>query len=155
MWFRELRPCLFSGLSSPIIDQLVMVGSRASASASSSSSAAECFLEYLRQAMVAGEQGKGMGEEKFGIFLWLLDLLCEVARNKTFNLMSLHNLAIVVAPNLFNPDSMVAGVGGGGGEGKRKTINPVLAMMMSSKVVELVKHALTERMKGYDDESCQ
>lgn len=148
-----MRPCLFSGLSSPIIDQLVMVGSRASASsASSSSSSTECFLEYLRQAMVAGEQGKGMGEEKFGILLWLLDLLCEVARNKSSNLMSLHNLAIVVAPNLFNPDSMVTG--DGGGEGRSKTVNPVLAMMMSSKVVELVKHALTERMKGYDDESC-
>jgi hypothetical protein len=46
-------------------------------------------------------------EPERSVMLWVADLLCEVARFETANLMSLRALAIVMAPNLFAvPDSL-------------------------------------------------
>ena len=60
-------------------------------------------------------------------FLWLLDLLAEVAQHHEVNRMTAKNLAIVVAPNLFTTDSA----------------NPMEALVLSQKTAVVVTNYLS------------
>jgi len=64
-------------------------------------------------------------ETERNLLYWLADLLCEYSRNVAENKMTTQNLAIVVAPNLYNPICA----------------NPLESMMLSQKSVAFF-HAL-------------
>lgn len=66
-------------------------------------------------------------QEPFKTLLtWLLDLLCSVTQHSAVNRMTPQNLAIVVAPNLYDTSSS----------------DPMEGLVMSQKVVQFVNHLL-------------
>ena len=68
-----------------------------------------------------------------GILLWVLDLMCTVARNKDKNKMSSANCAIVMGPNLFSTD---------------QSVNPMQALMISQKAVKIFEHLINWRLNA-------
>jgi len=72
------------------------------------------------------------------LFLWLLDLLADVAANESINKMNPRNLAIVVAPNLFTTPL---------------DVSPVESLMLSQKVVNFVIQILQFHIKSRNSSS--
>eukprot|EP00943_MAST-04B_sp_MAST-4B-sp1_P000758 g758.t1 len=68
-----------------------------------------------------------------GIFLWVLDIMSDVAMNKDKNKMSPANCAIVMGPNLFSTD---------------QNVNPMQALMISQKAVKILEHLINWRMRN-------
>jgi len=71
-------------------------------------------------------------EPNLSLFVWLTDLLTEVASREAVNKMSPRNLAIVVAPNLFAMNDQ----------------NQVDAVMLSQKVVVFVAKVLHAKLQA-------
>jgi len=63
---------------------------------------------------------------------WLLNILVEVATNKANTKMSEQNLAIVVAPNLYDPPSA----------------NPMEGLLMSQKATQYLHHLLLSELES-------
>jgi len=64
---------------------------------------------------------------------WLLDFLVQVAGNSEQNKMTSQNLAIVVAPNLYDIS----------------TPNPMEGLILSQKCAQFLNHVLNGRINGY------
>lgn len=71
-------------------------------------------------------------EPNKGVFLWLLDLMADVAKNHQVNRMGTKAIAIVVAPNLFLPG---------------KDEDPMKSLLVSQKTVNFVANVLVHRMR--------
>jgi len=87
-------------------------------------------IEVLRNAdressIAAFRQLEGMDRN---ILLWLIRLLCYFGKNSAVNKMTLQNLAIVVAPNLYDASS----------------INPIESILLLQKSVDFLHHLLVE-----------
>ena len=91
------------------------------------------ILEFadLEDADEIGHAVAGLPEPQQSCFLWLLDLLADVAANVGTNRMSPKNLAIVISPNLFDAGEQVA---------------PMEALVLSQKVAQLVSNVLMWRI---------
>jgi hypothetical protein len=66
------------------------------------------------------------------VFVWLLDMMADVALNHEVNRMGSKAISIVVAPNLFLPD---------------KDEDPMRSLLLSQKTVNFVNHVLTHRLR--------
>lgn len=64
------------------------------------------------------------------VFLWLLDLCADFARQSHLNKMTSQNLAIVIAPNLFN----------------LRNVDPMTSLTISQKVVKFMHFGIEWRM---------
>ncbi|KAH3762533.1 GTPaseactivating protein gacA [Pelomyxa schiedti] len=74
---------------------------------------------------------QALQEPYLGLTNWLLDLLLTVTANRTVNKMTAQNLAIVVAPNLY----------------EAMTPDPMEALVMSQKAAQFVHNLLTWRQQ--------
>jgi len=101
LWFRELPNLLLNSLNS---NQIQMP------------TAEECWKEYCT-----------LDKQTRDLLDWLFTLLVQVSVNKDQNKMTLQNLAIVVAPNLYESPSA----------------DPMEGLMMSQKAVQFVQNVLT------------
>ncbi|ELP94178.1 GTPase activating protein, putative [Entamoeba invadens IP1] len=102
LWFRELPKPILNVLSS---DQIFY-----------SAEAAESYKAY-----------QTLNEKSRTLLDWLFDLMIEVSHNREVNKMTVQNLAIVIAPNLYEPEA----------------IDPMEGLMMSQKAVQFVQNCLT------------
>ncbi|KAL7721612.1 RhoGAP domain containing protein [Entamoeba marina] len=109
VWFRELPTTSLNYLSSEQIQN---------------ESINECVTSF-----------QSLPKNVFSLLDWLFKLLVEVSKYKDQNKMTLQNLAIVVAPNLFQSTSP----------------DPMEGLMMSQKAVQFVQNVLVH----YQDEICQ
>ena len=100
-WFRELPSLLLNQLNTT---QIQMAGVE------------ECWKEY-----------QTLNDISRNLLDWLFDLLVQVSQFKDENKMTLQNLAIVVAPNLYESTSS----------------DPMEGLMMSQKAVQFVQNVLT------------
>jgi len=66
------------------------------------------------------------------LLAWLLDFLADIARNSSVNKMSSQNIAIVVAPNLYDIS----------------TPNPMEGLILSQKCAQFLNHVLNSRISG-------
>lgn len=92
------------------------------------------FGENEKEEKVEGEESKKKESDEMekvleeviepnkSIFLWLLDLMKEVVKEKEFNRMSIKNLAIIMTPNLFSFDNLT----------------PLETLQISQKAVQLI-----------------
>jgi len=101
LWFRELPNLLLNSLNSDQIQK---------------ATADECWTEYCT-----------LEKQTRDLLDWLFTLLVQVSVNKDQNKMTLQNLAIVVAPNLYESPSA----------------DPMEGLMMSQKAVQFVQLVLT------------
>ena len=67
--------------------------------------------------------------QQHSLLMWLLDLCVDVASHKAVNKMTPENLAIVFAPNLFEPD----------------VADPMAAIQFSQKVCQFLQRAILHR----------
>ena len=67
-----------------------------------------------------------------GMLSWLIDLACAVALREGENRMSAKAVAIVLGPNLFEPDL---------------TVNPMEALMLSQKAVAMLHELIVARLR--------
>lgn len=65
------------------------------------------------------------------LLFWLLDLMCEVVHHKEHNKMDTKNIAIVISPNLYHG----------------KSDNPILLIMLSQKLTQLIHTLLLKRLE--------
>jgi len=83
------------------------------------------------------EQGIQLLEEPNNTaFLWLLDLMSDVAKHESINRMSAKNLAIVISPNLFSSDNLA----------------PMEALVLSQKTANVVTNFLQWKIRTRDSE---
>jgi len=75
---------------------------------------------------------ESLPEPQKTLLSWLLDFLVQVARNSELNKMSSQNLAIVIAPNLYD----IA------------TPNPMEGLILSQKCAQFLNHVLNSRISG-------
>lgn len=121
-YFRELEPNLLNCLSREAVFTLAAVD-------------ASCLQETLSKSESSQtEEAESLAacdipEPNKSVFYWLLDLLAEVSLREEKNRMSVQNLAIVVAPNLFSSENQT----------------PMEALVLSQKTAALVKKFLTWR----------
>ncbi|EDR27968.1 GTPase activating protein, putative [Entamoeba dispar SAW760] len=101
LWFRELPTLLLNGLTST---QIQMSG------------VDDCWKQYCT-----------LSQQSRDLLDWLFSLLVHVSLFKDQNKMTLQNLAIVVAPNLYESTSS----------------DPMEGLMMSQKAVQFVQNILT------------
>ena len=80
---------------------------------------------------------------KLGLFLWLLEMMADVAEKHTTNRMSAQAIAIVVAPNLYDPPGLDGSAGA--------VLDPLAALTytqgMSKFVTELLSHYISIRSR--------
>jgi len=95
MWFRSL-PDTAKLVTEDIIEQILAEGELESTDRQASGKAC---MELL----------KGFPPARQGLFLWLLELMADVAAQRSTNLMSEQNIAIVLAPNLYHGALSLAG----------------------------------------------
>ncbi len=107
-FFRELPPNLLNPLSR---DQILEISE-------------------MKEEEKLDEAFKLIPEPNYSSFLWLLDLLLDVASHSSVNKMTEMNLAIVISPNLY--------FGGG-------SVAPMEALVLSQKVAQLMTTALRWR----------
>ena len=74
-----------------------------------------------------------LSEPGRSLFLWLLDLCIDIAAHKETNKMTAKNMAVVVAPNLYDPT---------------KIANPMKAMTISQAIVEFIQIAIAWRIQS-------
>jgi hypothetical protein len=108
-FYRELQPKILSTLSKEAILEMAPINDHTKIAA------------YIKQ----------LPEPNQSVFLWLLDLLCDVAAHQEINRMTPTNLAIVVSPNLYD-----AGAG----------TEPIEELMLSQKVAAVACNALKWRI---------
>jgi len=77
------------------------------------------------------QECNGLPDPEKSLLFWLADLLCEYALHESVNKMSTQNLAIVVAPNLYNP----------------VCANPLESMMLSQKSVAFFHSLVLSRLE--------
>ncbi|BFU21314.1 RhoGAP domain containing protein [Entamoeba histolytica HM-1:IMSS-B] len=101
LWFRELPRPILNVLS---CDQIFY-----------STEPAESYKAF-----------ESLNEKSRALLTWLFDLMIEVAKNRETNKMTIQNLAIVIAPNLYEPEST----------------DPMEGLVMSQKAVQFVQNIL-------------
>jgi len=74
-----------------------------------------------------------MAEPQRSYFLWLLDLCIDITAHESTNKMSKKNMAVVVAPNLYDPT---------------KIANPMRAMTVSQAIVQFIQIAIEWRIQS-------
>jgi len=74
-------------------------------------------------------------EPQRSYFLWLLDLCIDITAHEADNKMSPKNMAVVVAPNLYDPTRIA---------------NPMKAMTISQAIVQLIQIAIEWRTQSAD-----
>jgi len=107
IWFRELPVPILNTLPQDSIMNF--------------STAADCVTAY-----------DSLPEPQKTLLTWLLDFLAEIARNSSQNKMTSTNLAIVVAPNLYDIS----------------TPNPMEGLILSQKCAQFMNHVLNSRISG-------
>jgi len=107
IWFRELPVPILNSLPQDSIMNF--------------STAGDCVSAY-----------DSLPEPQKTLLGWLLDFLAEVARNSEVNKMTSQNLAIVIAPNLYDIN----------------TPNPMEGLILSQKCAQFLNHVLNSRMSG-------
>jgi hypothetical protein len=118
-WLRSLPTPLLAAVNQvAIADAARALAPATSASSAAAATAAAAAVAADRAATAQRGEPEAMAaaaaavvdsvpEPERSVLLWVADLLCEVARYETANLMSLRALAIVMAPNLFAvPDGL-------------------------------------------------
>jgi len=75
---------------------------------------------------------KTLPEPQKSLVSWLLDFLVTISRNSEVNKMTAQNLAIVVAPNLYDIS----------------TPNPMEGLILSQKCAQFMYQLLSQRIKG-------
>lgn len=110
IWFRELPVPLLNGVPKEVILKC-------------DEGDVEASVSYLQD---------NLGKIPFDLFNWLLDLLIETAVNRHLNKMTAQNLAIVVAPNLYEPNA---------------TTDPIESLILSQKAVQFVHNVLSYKIK--------
>jgi len=85
------------------------------------SSANDCVAAY-----------ESLPEPQKTLLNWLLNFLADIARNSPVNKMSSQNLAIVIAPNLYDIS----------------TPNPMEGLILSQKCAQFLNHVLNSRISG-------
>ena len=114
LWFRDLP-------GKKVLDEVdgAVMGAAASAAAGCDSSEG------------VGRVVCGMSELYGSLFVWLLDVCCEVVRCSEWNKMTSKALGIVMAPNLFTPQGD----------------DPMGSMLQVQKVAQFVQRAIDWRME--------
>jgi len=107
IWFRELPVPILNALPQDCIMNF--------------SAASDCVIAY-----------DTLPEPQKTLLCWLLDFLAQIAANAPLNKMSTQNLAIVVAPNLYDIS----------------TPNPMEGLILSQKCAQFLNHVLNSRMSG-------
>ncbi|ELP83384.1 GTPase activating protein, putative [Entamoeba invadens IP1] len=101
LWFRELPKPILNVLSS---DQIF----------------------YSTEPTESYKAFQTLNERSRNLLGWLFNLMIEVSKNRDTNKMTVQNLAIVIAPNLYEPE----------------TTDPMEGLMMSQKAVQFVQNCL-------------
>lgn len=101
-FFRDLKPCLLDCLSK---EEIIKIGTNE--------------ITIQDSLLLIKEPSKS-------VFLWLLDLLKQVVKEKDINRMSIKNLSIILSPNLFSADNLT----------------PIETLILSQKAVALVTRFL-------------
>jgi len=107
IWFRELPVPILNALPQDCIMNF--------------SAASDCVAAY-----------DTLPEPQKTLLCWLMDFLAQIAANAPLNKMSTQNLAIVVAPNLYDIS----------------TPNPMEGLILSQKCAQFLNHVLNSRMSG-------
>jgi len=107
IWFRELPVPILN----PLPQESIM----------SFSGAGDCISAY-----------ETLPEPQKTLLNWLMDFLAEIARNSPTNKMTSQNLAIVVAPNLYDIS----------------TPNPMEGLILSQKCAQFLNHVLNARISS-------
>jgi len=107
IWFRELPVPILNTLPQDCIMNF--------------SSASDCVSAY-----------ESLPEPQKTLLSWLLDFLVNIARNSDVNKMTSQNLAIVIAPNLYDIS----------------TPNPMEGLILSQKCAQFLNHVLNSRISG-------
>eukprot|EP01155_Anaeramoeba_flamelloides_P024203 Anaeramoba_flamelloidesa809354_19.p1 GENE.a809354_19~~a809354_19.p1 ORF type:complete len:106 (+),score=20.76 a809354_19:250-567(+) len=76
-----------------------------------------------------------LSKDKADLFLWLIDLLTDVILHQEKNKMSLRNLAIIIAPNLYRAES-----------DQLDDNDPMRGLMISQKITKLIEQQLNKML---------
>jgi len=107
IWFRELPIPILNALPADIIMNF--------------SDAKDCVEAF-----------RNLEDPQKSLLSWLLDFLVQIAANSDVNKMTSQNLAIVIAPNLYDIS----------------TPNPMEGLIMSQKCAQFMHHVLSARIAG-------
>jgi len=107
IWFRDLPTPILNALPQ---EQIM-----------NSSDRDECVSAYCK-----------LTEPQKTLLDWLMDFLTQISQNSTVNKMTSQNLAIVIAPNLYDIS----------------TPNPMEGLIMSQKCAQFLNHVLNARIHG-------
>jgi len=95
----------------------------------------ECFLNS-QEANLFLDAYKDMPDPNKALVDWLVDLLISVAEKQSINKMTVQNLAIVLAPNLYEPTGT----------------DPMEGLVLSQKCAQLFAHLLSSRNSNPEQE---
>ncbi|KAJ3443178.1 rho gtpase-activating protein gaca [Anaeramoeba flamelloides] len=98
----------------------------------------EIRLQSLLKIENSEEYDKLVGQlskDKADLFFWLIDLLTDVILHQEKNKMSLRNLAIIIAPNLYRAES-----------DQLDDNDPMRGLMISQKITKLIEHQLNKML---------